>query len=742
MPRSGSAARFVPPLEQRAETLRRGRLHTLAGAAILAAATLVLHGWSLADGTVLDDWWHQKGLREHGWSLPELLRTLVIAPADFIHCWWQTVDVRWEYARPLFILVMKVAYGVLGGQDPAALHAVSIAVHYASALMIWRLAWLLTARGFWSLVAGLLFVLYPHSVVTVAWPSSQNAVLHTALMLASLLCYLRAGGLARGSLAAALALWVAALFTRENALMLPLIFVALDLAAGGGTRLRRRWPAYAAMVLIAAAFVVWRITVVRHAMPDVYVRRPDGDLPVYLLWLAAKLLHYLCTAIWLAPMMIGPTGRLNPWTEVPGDCLLMLAIVGVLGGGYAAATRHLRGWWVWPLWIVLAVLPVTPVIATPHSGYSCGVGFALAAVLGAAVPRGGEPSATSRVAGGAALLLVAATGVFSMLNRWQWTGIIAAERLVPAWVQVSPPGRSTTDVFFLNLPFANVYCKPALVQALGPWFEGIELHALTFAPQPVIAEQRSIIRQIDAHSFSIEVEGQPYFSRLLGRFLLEGFGRRGQLRSGEMIRTQKFDVRIAAADAEGVRSIVFTFPRPLADERYCFYLCTEDVGAARVRFRGPGQATRGPEDACDPPATEQVREACHDLASGSAAAGETLLAAILSPETSVAREAEQWFRAVAEPVAAARGAAVQRLFDQPWLTPQEWEEVRAWWRADVDDVCLAEVWLPRHDFDDLIKLREEVPHARQWAAKVIRSDLYLTGPPFPGPRPADVVELD
>lgn len=757
--------RFGALLERGPESLSCGLGYGVGGAVVLGAATLALHGWSLADGTVLDDWWHQKGLREHGWSLSELLRTLVIAPADFLHCWWQTVDVRWEYARPLFILVMKIAYCLLGGQDPVALHAVSIAAHYACALMVWRLAWLLTRRALWSLVAGLLFVLYPHSVVTVAWPSSQNAVLHTALMLGSLLCYLRAGGLtrleeplavataadggpqrwretgatarppARSSLVAAQLLWVLALFTRENALMLPIVFAAMDLAAGGGARLRRSWGGYAGMAVIAAAFVIWRVTVVRHAMPDVYVRWPEGDLPVYLLWLAAKLLHYLCTAIWLAPLMVGPTGRLNPWTEVPGDCLLMLVIVGVLGGGYFLVTRHLRGWWIWPLWIVLAVLPVTPLIATPHSGYSCGVGFALGAVLGAAVPRGGRPGAGRRIAGGVAIFFLVATGVFSMLNRWQWTGIIAAERLVPAWVQVSPPARTTSDVFFLNLPFVNVYCKPALVQALGPWFEDVRMHALTFAPQPVIAEERSIIRQIDAYSFSIEVQGQPYFSRLLGRFLLEGFARRGQFRTGEVIRTDSFDVRIAAADAEGVWSLVFTFPRPLTDERYCFYLCTEDVGAARIRFRSPGQRGSGIEPPCDPPAPAQVRQAFEDLATGSAAAGETLLAAILMGDGAAARTAEEWFRAVAEPVAAARGADVQRLFDHPWLTPEEWAGVRAWWRAEVDDLCLAEIWLPRHDFDYLLKQREEVPHARQWAAKAIRSDLYLTGRPFPGPGP-------
>ena len=66
------------------------------------------------DGSILDDHWHQKGLREHGWSYAELMRTLEIEPADFQHLWWQDRVVRWDYGRPLFIAAMKLIVPSVG----------------------------------------------------------------------------------------------------------------------------------------------------------------------------------------------------------------------------------------------------------------------------------------------------------------------------------------------------------------------------------------------------------------------------------------------------------------------------------------------------------------------------------------------------------------------------------------------------------------------------------------------------
>lgn len=748
---------------------RYGAARATLAALGLLAAVLVVHIWCLWDGTVLDDYWHQKGLREHGWSLNELMHTLEIEPAKFVHLWWQNVTVRWEYARPLFILCMKFCYVLIGGNDPMPLHAFSVLLHFASTVMVWRLAWRLTGHRVWSFLGGVLFAIYPHAVITVAWPSSQNVVLQNALGLGALLAYLNASRLVtwppawgkdrrqesastdhpaepmcRRWLAVMWVCWIAALLSRENALLLPGIFVAFELAFGGWQRIWARKWTFVALAAVGLLFVLWRVSVVTQGMPDVYIRRPAGDWAEYGPWLVAKLLHYLVTSVWLAPMTVGPTGRYNPWVSVPGDCWLMIATLAVIGGGYWLTTRHMRGWWIWPLWIVLAVLPVLPVIATPHSGYMSGVGFAVGLALAATFERTASPKLVRRLGGIAAIFFVISTGVLSMFSRWQWTGTIATERYVHAWVAASPPPRDVRDVFFINLPFINVYVKPGLVQRLGPWFEDVDVSVLAYAPDPVMVEQRSVVEQLDANRFSLEIEGQPYFGRLLGRFLLEGFGGREQFATGEVIHGKKFDVEIARADAEGVWKLLFTFPKPLTDPSYCFYATTPDVAAGRLRFLS-GEALAALREMRRelPPADEQkpqmideatVRQAIRDLAAGRAAAAELLFEAARDDSSPLGSEAADALLLVGQPIARALAAPEQRLIDDGDLSPSDAVAMRAFWRARVDNAVVSAFWLKRHDFDAFIHAREELPHARMWARALVRSDLYLTGPPFDAPR--------
>ncbi len=727
----------------------------LSGALLLIGAALSVHLWSLWDGAVLDDYWHQRGLRENGWSLSELLRTLAIEPAQWMHFWWQDEPVRWEYGRPAFILAMKLVYHVLGGDDPAFLHGFSLLLHLASVFMVWRLCALLTRDAFWSLIGALLFAVYPNAVVTVAWSSSQNCVIQTALMLAALLLYIRASGLClfrpagpgagespqgRGptwrwpSLLGSLLLWTLALLTKENAVILPAILLMLEWLEGGWGRVWRRRGAFVAFGMIGLAFVIWRVAAITQAMPDVYVRRPAGAWLEYAAWASAKLLHYLVTSVWLAPMMIGPTGRFNPWLEVPGDCLLMLGILVFLAAAYWLAARRFRGCWVWPVWILLSVLPVVPVIATPHSGYMCGVGFSASVALATAgLGARGAGLGLRLVRGFVLVVFVGGMSLLSMFSRWQWTGTIAAERYFTAWVAADPPAAATRDVFFVNLPFINIYAKPALDQEFGRAFREVRAHVLTFAPDPFVIERPVTVDALDSHRLSVSI-GRPYFfSRLLGRFLGEGFRREDhRFETGQRFHTDAFDVEIAEATPEGVARLVFTFPRPLSDPNYCFYLSSADCDAARLRFSdsaaGESATTAGPLD------MGAVAEAARRLDAGEAAAGEALLATAAHSDEAAARAAREAIRPAVRWMAAALGAPVQSMLENQELSPEGWACVRDWWRVAVDDANLRAVWVRRGEFAHFVKEREEVPHSRMWVGRVIRTDLYLTGPPFPGLR--------
>lgn len=358
----------------------------------------------------------------------------------------------------------------------------------------------------------------------------------------------------------------------------------------------------------------------------------------------------------------------------------------------------------------------------------------------------------------AAFAAIAGMSVLTLMNRWQWTGVIAAERWVPAWVKADPPDPRATDVFFLNLPFLNIYAKPQLDRALGPSFEPVRAHVLTYAPQPIMPEQRVTIVQRSPNSFSLTIDGQPCFSRLLGRFLLEGFGQGRQFRPGEVVTTSGCSIEIANADAEGVCELLFTFPKPLNSPEYCFYLTTETCGAARLRFDEHTREMPSQPVAHSPARPDDVAALHARLNAGDAAAMLPLLAAAGDESNALALDARAALRPVASRIATITGAPVQRLLLGPHVDPDplsppprirgpapptppsalsaaEWAEIAQWWQAGVTDEQLVLWWTRRGEFESFIKAREELPHARQWAALLVHTDLYLTGPPFPGPRP-------
>ena len=98
-------------------------------------------------------------------------------------------------------------------------------------------------------------------------------------------------------------------------------------------------------------------------------------------------------------------------------------------------------------------------------------------------------------------------------------------------------------------------------------------------------EQRFTLQQNSSHSFSVCVEGRPYFSGLLGRFLIDGMRRDGPFQAGQTIRGDCFDVRIVQASAEGVGELTFTFDQPLTSDRSRFYVTSFDCGALPIRFQ-------------------------------------------------------------------------------------------------------------------------------------------------------------
>lgn len=780
--RTGAAAGSLTPRAPQAR-----RLEWLA-VLLLTSVVLLAHGWSLNDGLFFDDHLHHHQYPDADGSLRGLLDATTVAPDQFIQSWWQTEPIAWHYTRPFAVLLVRVVLLATGG-SVAALHGLSILLHLASVLMIYVLCMRLTRRPFWAFAGAMLFAVYAHTVYAVGWLAAQNAVLQTTLMLAALLCYVRASrlelcpagpprtltgaapgeartpeqgapasstgtsGYDRRFLVLAVGLWLLAMMSREGAVVFPVIAASFDLAFGGRRHLRRRWPVFALLGTIAIGFIVWRMTVVYHPVPDFYLRRYDG--PGYVGWWLIKLLHYVTAVVWQSPLMFGPTLRLDPLREVPGDCLLMLAIVGIMGTGYVLACRGVAGWWIWPLWILLSVLPVVPMMASPHSGYMPGVGFAVAMVLGAGLRDRTRPSGVGRWSPAVAIAFLVATCSYVPIYRAMWNSVMAAERITMEQVRIDPPPPATTDVFFINLPFVNVYANLYLDpvpegetepvvdggvaghRRLFP--QGVRSHVLTWSNNVLRMDQRCRLEQHDGHRFSIRLlEGRPYFSGPMGRFLVEAMRGGDRLTAGQVVPGELFDVHVLEADEQGVRELTFTFHEPLSSPQYCFYLATEAREAVRVRFAAPDAFSAADPDLglssdgrIDP---GEVAAMGHRLLTGAADAGTALLAVMDGGDQPARAAAWDAFRTVALPVAEALAAPQADLLSGEAPGPEDVARLAGWWSCHVGDGLLEAVWLGRYDFASLRRRRDALFRIRAVAEKIILTDLYMTGPPFPGPR--------
>jgi hypothetical protein len=556
-------------------------LRELAAAAALAALVLIAHGASLNDGLFFDDHWHRANLRERGWSLHDLVESATFElPGRLMNLWWQERPLQWRYPRPVAILAMKLEYTLTGG-DPVGLHACGLAWHWLTALLVYRLGrWVLSSTG-WALLAAGLFVIHPHSVFAVSWIAARNALVGGFFFTAAVYAYATASlsqdrtprAFSAPRLAVALAAWLLALFSRETAVIFPLVALLLDLSFGGPRHLLRRGPLHALLWLLAGAFVFWRLFVFPHAqVPGVYFTPPDDAH--YVLWAASKLLFMLFALTFQTPMFMGLATYDGQVTE-PLTHAIIAALLAAAAVGYGWASRGWPGRWVWPAWVVAALVPVVPVFVTPHFAYLPAVALV---IMMAAVLRRLPRAARFAVP---ALLLVITLGAL-WLYRIAWRGIVRAEQLVYADLAASAlsatASGSAGKAFFIDLPPAAIYATVVLRDVLhAPDLEG---WALTFTPHhPLMTPPPCDVERRGPNQLVVCTTGPGYFSDLCGRMLLDSMRPDSPLRPGTVIPGELFDTTILEADERGVTSLVFTFRRPLDSPD--FYFCSP-AGSASV----------------------------------------------------------------------------------------------------------------------------------------------------------------
>ena len=223
-------------------------------AAIVAVVALLLYLPTLKyDYTYLDDnnlVLDQQGLLQLPSSLYEVFgRSFFGDTAD-------------TYYRPV-VNMSFVINGLANGVRPSGYHLVNVLLHAGACVLLLMLLIGLGIGNLSSLLAALFFAVHPVNAASVAWIPGRNDTLLGCFTFGACLLLLRdahrPGLLPKAGHLACLLL---ALFTKETALCLPLLFIAALFAAHGRRALHgRRWM-WGGWAIVLAAYFVARYAVV------------------------------------------------------------------------------------------------------------------------------------------------------------------------------------------------------------------------------------------------------------------------------------------------------------------------------------------------------------------------------------------------------------------------------------------------------------------------------------------------
>lgn len=279
--------------------------------------------------------------------------------------------------RPLTSLALAVGRTLRGG-DPMGFHLVSLLLHIASAILVFRLTALLlqtrtkvqdgTRAALGAAAAALLFAFHPAQVEAVAWISAVNDPLWGFFGLWSLLAYERARGAGAGRGRTpwfSAVLMLCALACKEQALVLPFIALALDLTARSSSG--RRWPTRSTLLCLVLALAAWYgLRVVVFGSAGAGLLRDSGDFGLvgmrhlsFRVELGGGFLHNL---FWpTAPAVFRPVSPVLP----EGSTAVLQGGLWLGGAALVGLMAFWKGWRALALGVAAAFAVILPFVIAP-----------------------------------------------------------------------------------------------------------------------------------------------------------------------------------------------------------------------------------------------------------------------------------------------------------------------------------------------------------------------------------------
>ena len=314
------------------------------GAALLALAVLAVYGASIGYEFVYDD--HVQ-IERNPW-LRDPRGPWLFLTRPFWGFYMDRGTEPSNYYRPMFgLLYSLVARGF--GLQPAAFHAVSVALHLAVTLLVAYGALRLFPgrRGdVAALAAGLLFAVHPAHAEAVAWVGDQVDPLTAIFVLAALYSYLARKDRGEGAGWAGPLCYLLACLAKEPGTALLLVLGAVEVAewrreGSLGAAVRRASPRLLPYVAVFALYVALRLHALGSFSPRSYgVTSSPAGAVAFAGGLFARYLAFLVVPFPARVLASVPAPTLlSPWA-IAGLAGLGLALLGLLAAAWSGRTRR------------------------------------------------------------------------------------------------------------------------------------------------------------------------------------------------------------------------------------------------------------------------------------------------------------------------------------------------------------------------------------------------------------------
>lgn len=364
-------------------------------AAVIAVVAFLSYANSLGNYFLIDDFWHLDKASKTSWS--HVLVPWTYSGEDCRSYWSNEQRLRGVsghgYFRPLVTALYKACL-VIFGWDAWGYHLINVLLHSAASVAAFAVARLFFRKTWVAASAGLLYATHPCHGECVQWVAANTDALEGVFFLTGFAAFgwwLRQAG--RWQYGLAVGCFFLALCTKESAVMLPVVLLVYDgyrfRASGERLRIGRALVArHLPFWIILAGYLAMQyralsgIPAVNHGGIYIHGFFTWTFVPFVLVNLTYEILHLLAPLVPLFP--INPDDLSRSF----GGWQVSLACTAVLGVFLWIAHRLIgrkRGWTFFPMFTVLTLAPVFPMLVAQRYLHVPCLGLCLA--LGALVER-------------------------------------------------------------------------------------------------------------------------------------------------------------------------------------------------------------------------------------------------------------------------------------------------------------------------------------------------------------------